>query len=624
MLSTPADASAHAVSRPAIVQAACPRARPLAECGFVRVPLDRRFPHGRTIRIYFEHYFRARRARPATSTVLSIEGGPGFSTTADRAARLQIWRPVSARRDLVLVDLRGTGRSGALNCPAFRRHILPYISRAGRCAAQLGPSRDDYDTSQSVQDLAAVLDAIGVGKVDLYGDSYGSYAAQAFAIRYPQRLRSLVLDGTYQLPGSDPALADIAQSTQSSLVLACERRPGCPAGSHPLALMTELLRRVRSHPIVGVAPDADGTRIHVRADPNTLAQLLQSGFYYQGVWRDIFAATRSAFAGDTAPLLRLVAETLTTDGPNGDPREFTESLYLSVICHDYPELWPAGTPVAERGAFVHSGLAGYPGGTFAPFTAQEWTGLDYEGALACLRWPSAAFHDPPVPPSAPYPSVPTLILNGDLDNITPLADARVVAARFPRSTLVVMQNSGHVTALGDQNDCAAPIYEHFVRTLEAGDTSCAERTPEVRVVPSFPLRLSGVAPALPSAGDGSTLGDRRVAAASAAAVADALQRWWANLSGSGVGLRGGTWSYSGGDLTVFTLRDVAFVPGVRVTGTVRWRYSTGRVRASVVARTAGGVAERLRMAWSLQVRAATARLTGTAGGRTLRLHMLAP
>ena len=166
--------------------------------------------------------------------MLSIEGGPGFSTTADRAARLQLWRPVSARRDLLLVDLRGTGRSGALNCPAFRRHILPYIARAGRCAAQLGPSRDDYDTSQSVQDLAAVLNAIGAGKVDLYGDSYGSYAAQAFAIRYPHRLRSLVLDGTYQLPGSDPALADIAGSTQQ-LARAGLRAPAGLSGRRPSA-----------------------------------------------------------------------------------------------------------------------------------------------------------------------------------------------------------------------------------------------------------------------------------------------------------------------------------------------------------------------------------------------------
>jgi hypothetical protein len=355
-----------------------------------------------------------------------------------------------------------------------------------------------------------------------------------------------------------------------------------------------------------------------------MAQLLQSGFYYQGVWRDIFAATRSAFAGDNAPLLRLIAETVTTDGPNGDPREFTESLYLSVICHDYPELWPAGTPVADRPAFVRTALAAYRPGTFAPFTAKEWTGLDYEGALACERWPAAAFADPPVPPSAPYPDVPTLILNGDLDNITPLGDAQVVAARFPRSTLVVMQNSGHVTALEDQNDCASRIYAQFVQNLAAGDTSCASRTPEVRVVPSFPLSLPGVAPALPSAGDGSTVRDRRVAAASAAAVADALQRWWANLSGSGVGLRGGHWSYSGGDLTTFTLTKVAFVPGVRVTGTVRWRYSTGRVRAWVVARTPGAPAEHLRMAWSLQVRTAVARLNGTVAGRPLHVHMLAP
>jgi hypothetical protein len=63
---------------------------------------------------------------------------------------------------------------------------------------------------------------------------------------------------------------------------------------------------------------------------------------------------------------------------------------------------------------------------------------------------------------------------------------------------------------------------------------------------------------------------------------------------------------------------------VRVTGTVRWVYATGRVRATVVTRAAGGPAERLRMAWSLQVRAARARLDGLAGGRTLRLHMLAP
>jgi pimeloyl-ACP methyl ester carboxylesterase len=107
-----------------------------------------------------------------------------------------------------LVDLRGTGLSGAPDCPALHRTVAHYVLRAGRCAAQLGPRRDLYDTHAAADDLAAVLDALQIAKVDLYGDSYGSYAAQVFAARHSDRLRSLVLDGTYPVPGTDPALGD--------------------------------------------------------------------------------------------------------------------------------------------------------------------------------------------------------------------------------------------------------------------------------------------------------------------------------------------------------------------------------------------------------------------------------
>jgi pimeloyl-ACP methyl ester carboxylesterase len=614
----------HGGAVPAIVRAACPGGGAHDVCGYLPVPLDRGLPDGRRIRIYFEMRSRTDRSRPPVSTVLSIEGGPGFSTTADRSARVQLWRPLSARRDLLLVDLRGTGRSGALDCPAFRRHILGYVDRAARCAAQLGAARDAYDTSQSVQDLADVLAALHVGRVDLYGDSYGSYAAQAFALRYPHALRSLVLDGTYQLPGTDPAWADIAASTRSSLRLACGRRPGCPAGrTDPVHMVARLVARLRRDPIAGTAPDGDGTPTPVRIDEDALVQVLMSGYYDQAVWRDILAAARSAAAGDNRPLLRLAAETLTTDGPNGDPRFWSESLYLAVICHDYPELWRPSTPVAARPAQVRARLAAYPRGAFAPFSAAAWTGTDYEGALACLRWPSAAGHDPPAPPGAAYPRVPTLVLNGDLDNITPLADAAVVARRFPESTLVDVENSGHVTALLDQNDCASVIYRHFVSTLSAGDTSCAARTPEVRVVPAFYRSPGDVPPARAGRRDRSTVLDRRIASAGAQTVADALQRWWVNYDGTSVGLRGGRWSYSGGNLTTFVLTRDSFVPGVAVSGTARWTYSTGRVRAAVTVR-AGGVVEHLHMRWSLQVRAAGADIDGRANGRPLHAHMLAP
>jgi pimeloyl-ACP methyl ester carboxylesterase len=72
---------------------------------------------------------------------------------------------------------------------------------------------DRYNTRESVDDLADVLDALGIPTVDLYGDSYGSYFGQAFAVNHPGRLRSLVLDGTYPLPGTDPAFGDLAEAT---------------------------------------------------------------------------------------------------------------------------------------------------------------------------------------------------------------------------------------------------------------------------------------------------------------------------------------------------------------------------------------------------------------------------
>src|SRR6476469_9665163 len=106
MLRAHAPSSPHVVALAAIVHTPIPGTHPAGECGFLQVPLDRRHPDGRRIKIYFERYFRTDRSQPQTSTVLSIEGGPGFSTTADRAARLQLWRPISAHRDLLLVDLR--------------------------------------------------------------------------------------------------------------------------------------------------------------------------------------------------------------------------------------------------------------------------------------------------------------------------------------------------------------------------------------------------------------------------------------------------------------------------------------------------------------------------------------
>ena len=296
---------------PAIIRAHCPAGYAHVRCGFVRVPLDHQNPTGPTIRVYFERYLRRDRRDPATTTVVAIEGGPGYATTGSRDSYQALWRPVSQHRDLLLVDLRGTGRSGALACKAFANHVTNYNVRAGRCATQLGPRRRFYDTSQSVQDIASVLRAIRAGPVDLYGDSYGSYAAQAFSVRYPHRLRSLVLDSTYPVPGTDPAFADLALRSREAMRLACSRWPDCPV-SDPVSQLRGLVQSVRADPIVGNAPDGDGTRQHVVVDERTLATTIQVIYGNLGVLRDLPAAIASSRASDNRPLPRALT---TATGP---------------------------------------------------------------------------------------------------------------------------------------------------------------------------------------------------------------------------------------------------------------------------------------------------------------------
>jgi hypothetical protein len=313
-------------------------------------------------------------------------------------------------------------------------------------------------------------------------------------------------------------------------------------------------------------------------------------------------------------MLRLVAET-TLVPEASPPRGYSEALYLAVTCHDYPQLWDPAAPLSVRRAQLAHARATRPPAQFSPFTATEWTSLAYEGTTACLRWPGPQRPEPPVDPAAPYPDVPTLVLNGDLDNITASSGALVVASRFPRSTFVELHNTIHVSALGDREGCAAPLVRRFVRTLSAGDTSCAQRIAEVRVVDRFPRRA---ADARPAAGTGSVRA-RRIAAVAAATVADAIQRWQLNYSGTSRGLRGGRWSYTGTQFVRFRFRRTRFARDVPVSGTATWRLRTGAVRARLA--VPGG---HVRARWNLRRRLATATLTGRLDGRRLHATLLAP
>ncbi len=598
-----------------------PVSRAAPAVGHIVRPLDPADPGVGTTRVGYELY-RARRG-PAVGTILAIEGGPGYATTASRDYYLQLFAPLLERRNLLLVDARGTGRSGAIDCPRLQSYRGGYLDGVARCGRQLGPASDLYGSAFAADDIAAVLDHLGVARVDVYGDSYGTFLGQTFAVRHPDRVRTVTLDAAYPVAGLNPWYPDLNRALRASFRRVCARDDDCRGNPvRRLARAADLLRR---DAVRGRAYDADGTPRRVRVGPGELAYLTGVATYGRSVYQELDAAVAAWRRGDAAPLLRIAAEQ-GYYGDAGPVREYSEGAYVAVSCNDYPQLWDRSAPRGvrrEQYAAALSRLREDRPGVFAPFTVDDWVGSSWAEFTSCLRWPAPSAWVPPVPDSATYPDVPVLVLVGDLDSITSPEGAHTVADRFPAARFVEVANVGHVTALADYSGCASVLVRRFVRDLDPGDTSCAgTANPPVRMVSSFPRSWRG----FPVADGTGPVPARRVAGAAVRTVGDVFPRWFAMYGGRGRGLRGGGFTTTGLVDVSFRLHGLRLVRDLAVSGQVRWHRRPGTVRAVVtLAGPARGrlvIRGRLVVRWTDATGVATAR--GRVDGHSVRVRLPAP
>jgi len=192
----------------------------LGYCGSIKRALDPTGAVNGSISIGFEYYPRRDQSRPALGAILPQEGGPGYSSTGTRDAYINIFEPIRDRRDILIVDKRGTGASGAINCPGIQRGDPSDPAALKACGKKLGPKASLYRTELAVADIVGVMDALQIPEVDFYGDSYGTYVGQVFAARYPNRLRSIILDSAY------PVRAPVIRATLG--VVSLTRVPHSP------------------------------------------------------------------------------------------------------------------------------------------------------------------------------------------------------------------------------------------------------------------------------------------------------------------------------------------------------------------------------------------------------------
>ena len=538
------------------------------ECGTVTVPLDHAGAVPGTLSIGV--YRAAATRQPADGIVLGLPGGPGDSGRAYFARRLARFAAVRRTHDLVFIDPRGTGASGALDC-----------GDALTCAEQLGPARALYTSRGIADDVDVVRAALGVQALKLYGISYGTWLAQTYARRHPSRVSALVLDAPVSVSSQDDVFRTKLYAALRRATRAICRSGACrgitrDAYRDVAAVMRTLARR----------PPGDSRG---RLDVATAAMALGALDVNPPLRAELPAAMAAARAGDAVPLARLVeAGTL---APLEAPSFTSGSANLVTQCEELGMPWARAAPIDQRMPQARRRLAALPASAFAPVGRD--VALQASLAPACERWPARP-EDPLL--RGPLPAVPTLVLSGDADLRTPAGDAEEVVRSSPGAVLLRLRNAGH-GGLVEAPACGPGRVAAFLR----GERAAPCPPVGLRPRPAFPRTLARV-PARAATGP-----HWRVVAAAVMTATDALNqaamRVDARRGQTPVvlfdGLRGG--QVRGSERAV-TLRAAEYVPGVRVSGSAAAGRHDLRVRGPV--------------SGSLRVRGR--RVTGRLGGRPIR------
>jgi pimeloyl-ACP methyl ester carboxylesterase len=417
-------------------------------CGHIMVPALRGDPALGTTKVAFAIRHRRDTSQPSLGTIVAMDGGPGYAATAKpyAASLIAALGPVLRRRDLVLYDMRGTGRSDAIDCKALQSGLIQESIAIGECANQLGSRYAGYTSAEGAEDLDLLRRALGLGKIFFYGDSYGTFFGQAYAVRHPDSLRGLILDSAY--PGDDPYYRTLLPAGLHGLRIACrDAAPAC--GGDPVARLTRVV---------------DAFHRGKRSTEPLIAFLLEAGTLAPRSYLSLDQGDRRFLAGAPRRLDRLLAP-----GPAGEElSEYSNGLAIAVECNDYKLLWDPAAPFSERVAELSEAVRALPRGFFAPFGRKEYLLSSAARLTPCLYWPGppAGRLPAPIPSSWRAPrSFPTLITAGQVDDVTSVREAHQVQARFPRSELYVVPDRGHVSSLYFPfRSPAAGVIRRFVTT----------------------------------------------------------------------------------------------------------------------------------------------------------------
>lgn len=447
-----------------------------AECATVSVAetLD---PSSRRITLSVARIPAVNRKKQLDPIVL-LAGGPGQGAQLAFTAAASPFMRLSRERDILLLDQRGTGGSNPLSCDVENRgiggsmafDIANFVSLNERCRERLGLKNNlgAYTTSHAVRDLDAVRTLLGYETLNIYAASYGTRVAQHYARRYPDRVRSMVLDGVVA-PETvlGPGIARDAQVALDGIWERCIADGACRIQFGDMRQKTRALQaRLQRSPQSIQIPNPRTAKLESFAfGSEQLAVVLRFGSYDPHFAAMLPLVVTEAERGDFRPIGTLF---LLTSGSIQDA--LAVGMHNSVVCsEDIPRFDSSSVDRATvEATYLGAGI------------------IDALPAV-CRAWPRGLvdpdFHKPLVS------DIPTLMLSGSLDPVTPPADAERVGRNLKNSRHLIFAGAGHgQIGLACMDRVLAEFYANLdPKTLNA---QCLDR----RMQPPFWLSLAGPAP----------------------------------------------------------------------------------------------------------------------------------
>ena len=451
---------------PGLAERSChlPGSEETLRCLTLPVPLDHAKPNGPSLKLHVT-VAPAFREASRSDPLFVLAGGPGQAGSEVLPLLNAAFRRVRATRDIVFIDQRGTGLSGKLDCESRPEHETmsdaELEAELRACIAKSRAPFGAYTTAAAARDIEQVRRALGYGKVNVWGGSYGTRLGQAYARAYPDSVRTLVLDGVAAPDQVIPAGGRDGSAALDKLFAQCAANAGCNKAYPNLRAEFDAL----------VARTEAGVKLSI-ADPRTAAPVsfTMTGQRFLGTVHNILYSPadarrlpfliHSAYQGRWEPFVARH----NIAGDFGGDGSAAMLLHFAVICaEDVPRMTPE--LVKDDAALLTRPLA--------------------ERIPALCK----TMNVPAVPYAAPTRiAAPALLLSGALDPVTPPRRAEAAAKYMTNARHLVVANAGHgVSQLG----CAPRLLREFLdKPTGQLDAKCLSEIP----APTFQLGSAGPQP----------------------------------------------------------------------------------------------------------------------------------